>query len=355
MHSLFSPAQLGPLNLSNRLVRSATMDPYGQADGTVDPRQVQLYESIAASGVGLIITGHTAVSLLGRASAPQNLFSDDAYLPGQRQVTQAVHRQGGKIILQISHAGANSLLPAPEGTARFSPSGIPVNPKGLSFKAMTEEDMAQTIQDFVQAALRAKEAGFDGVQLHCAHSYLLSEFLDPDYNTRTDAYGGSAEGRFRFPGQVLAAVCQAVGPQFPVLVKVNANCAQHDGTYGEDLLYYCREMERLGAAAIELSGCDFTPRGRAGERVYYLDRAKLVKAAVGIPVLLVGGIRTRSEMDHVLEEGIDFVSLCRPFICQPDFALRLREGENESPCVNCARCFTLFEKEGRRCVLHAKP
>jgi 2,4-dienoyl-CoA reductase-like NADH-dependent reductase (Old Yellow Enzyme family) len=355
MHSLFTPAQLGPLSLSNRLVRSATMDPYGLADGTVAPRQVELYEALAATGVGLIITGHTAVSPLGRASATQNLFCDDIYLAGQRQVTQAVHRQGGQIVLQLSHAGANSLLPAPEGTARLSPSGIPVNPKGLSFKAMTEEEMAQTTQAFVQAALRAKEAGFDGIQLHCAHSYLLSEFLDPDYNTRTDAYGGSAEGRFRFPGQVLAAVRQAVGPQFPVLVKINANCAQHDDTYAEDLLYYCREMERLGATAIELSGCDFTPRGRAGERLYYLDRAKRVKAAVGIPVLLVGGARTRAEMEQVLEEGVDFVSLCRPFICQPDFALRLREGQNESPCVNCARCFTLFEKEGRRCVLHPKP
>jgi len=353
---LFTPGNIGTLSLNGRLIRSATQDPFGQPDGTCCEAQVDLHRELAASGVPLIITAYTYVSPDGRATNIQVGFCNEAHYASQKKVVDAVHEEGGKIVLQINHAGQNVyFMPDLEDKTPLAPSGDMKAPNGLMTREITLEDMDRLCNDYVTAAVKGKELGFDGVQLHCAHGYLLNQFMDPNYNKREDEFGGSAENRFRFIRRILVSMREALGKDYPILVKVNSNCAgEADAAYGEDLIYFCKEFEALGVDAIELSGFDWIAQGKQKNQNYYLDRAKAVNAAVSIPVIFVGGVRTQGNMEAVLEEGIDFISMSRPFIAQPDLFNRLKEGE-DAKCVSCSKCFILWEREGRRCVLHDMP
>ena len=236
---------------------------------------------------------------------------------------------------------------------------VPVDPLG-DIETIDMElilaDLEMVNRRVEKAAKAAKELGFDGIQLHCAHGYLLSQFLDPTTNLRTDDYGGSTANRFRFPGECLTAIRQAVGQDYPVLVKVNTNCAgEADEAYAQDILYFCRQFEALGADAIELSGYNWLGLGKKKVPTFYLDRAKAIRQAVKIPLILVGGVRGPESAQAILDAGIDFVSASRPFICQPDFVQHLEKGE-DSPCIGCTKCLgNIWAKEGRRCVKHPIP
>lgn len=353
---LFTPAKIGKLELPNRVIRSATQDPFGQPDGTVCQPQIDLHAEIAAGGVPLMITAYTYVSPEGRATDIQVGFCNEAHYAGQKKVVDAVHKNGGKIVLQINHAGQNVYFtPDLPDFAPLAPSGGMKAPNGMLTREITVEDMERLCKDYVTAAVKGKELGFDAVQLHCAHGYLLNQFMDPNYNKRTDEFGGSAENRFRFVRKILLALREALGEDYPILVKVNSNCAgEADAAYAEDIVYFCKQYEALGVDAIELSGFDWIAQGKAKNHNYYLERAKAVRAAVKTPIIFVGGVRTQADIDAVLEAGMDFVSLARPFICQPRLLENLKAGE-DAKCVSCSKCFVLWEREGRRCVLHAKP
>lgn len=354
--TLFTPAKIGSLELSNRIIRSATQDPFGQPDGTVHQAQIDLHREIAASGIPLMITAYTYISPEGRATDIQVGFCNEAHYASQKKVVDAVHEAGSKIVLQINHAGQNVyFVPDLPDPAPLAPSGNMKAPNGLMTREITEADMDRLCADYVKAAVKGKELGFDAVQLHCAHGYLLNQFMDPNYNKREDAYGGSAENRFRFPAKILRALREALGADYPVLVKVNTNCAgEADAAYAEDIVYFCNQFEALGVDAIELSGFDWIAQGKQKNRNYYLDRAKAVRAAVKTPLILVGGMRSQDDINAVLDAGIDFVSLARPFIAQPELLENLKAGE-DLKCISCSKCFVLWEREGRRCVLHAKP
>ena len=353
---LFTPGKIGTLTLKNRLIRSATQDPFGQPDGTACQAQVDLHSEVAESGVPLIISAYTYVSPEGRATDIQVGFCNEAHYQSQKKVVDAVHEKGGKIVLQINHAGQNVyFMPDLEDKTPLAPSGNMKAPNGLMTREITKEDMDRLCNDYVTAAVKGKELGFDAVQLHCAHGYLLNQFMDPNYNKREDEFGGSAENRFRFIRRILIAMREALGEEYPILVKVNTNCAGEDNqAYGEDLIYFCKQFEELGVDAIELSGFDWIPQGKQKNHNYYLERAKAVRAAVKIPLILVGGVRNKEDIEGVLETGIDFISMSRPFICQPDLIQHLEAGE-DSQCISCSKCFILWEREGRRCIQHQKP
>jgi 2,4-dienoyl-CoA reductase-like NADH-dependent reductase (Old Yellow Enzyme family) len=220
---------------------------------------------------------------------------------------------------------------------------------------MTQGEIDAAVQAFADAAVRAKRAGYDGVQLHGAHGYLLCSFLNPELNRRTDEYGGSAENRFRIVAESIRAVREAVGPDYPVWVRLNSNITgAGDADYANDLLYQARQCKALGADLLELSGADYTARGRAGMRLYYLERAAWVKEQTDFPVALVGGIRSLKDMDETLAKGISLVSIGRPFICEPDLITRLINGQPEAKCVSCSQCFRLdasYRETGVRCAL----
>ena len=356
--ALFTPGRIGALTLPNRLIRSATQDPFGQRDGTCAPEQVALYRDIAQSGVGAIITAYSYISPEARSTGIQVGFATEAQRQSQKLVLDAVHAAGGRLILQLMHAGMNVFLSEKrvEGGKLLAPSGGMTAPNEMLTTELDAAGLAKIKADFVDAAKAAKAMGFDGVQLHCAHGYLLSQFLDPNANHRTDEYGGSAENRFRFPGECLRAIREAVGAEYPVLVKVNTTCSgEADAAYAQDILYFCRQFQALGADALELSGHNWLGLGKKKVPTFYLERAKAVRAAVTLPLILVGGIRKMEEIDAILEAGIDFVSASRPFICQPDFYQHLEKGE-ASPCIGCTKCLgNIWSKEGRRCVKHEIP
>lgn len=355
--TLFTEAKIGNMTLSNRIIRSATQDPFGQADGTCCEAQAALHAEIAENNVPLLITAYTYISENGRATDIQVGFCNEAHYESQKKVLDAVHAKGGKMALQINHAGQNVyFMPGLEDKTPIAPSAERKAPNGLLTREITEADMDTLCADYVKAAVKGKELGFDAVQLHCAHGYLLNQFMDPNFNRRTDEYGGSAENRFRFPRRVLIALREALGADYPLLVKVNTNCygEERDAAFAEDIIYFCKQFEELGVDAIEMSGFDWIAQGKAKNHNYYLDRAKAIRAAVKTPLIFVGGVRTQEDIQAVLDAGMDFISLARPFIAQPDLAKRLEAGEN-AKCVSCSKCFVLWEREKRRCVLHPKP
>lgn len=355
---LFTAGQIGTLTLPNRVIRSATQDPFGRRDGTCAPEQVDLYREIAASGVGAIITAYSYISPEARSTGIQVGFATEEQRASQKEVLDAVHQAGGRLFLQIMHAGMNVFMSEKHmaGGKLLAPSGGMKAPNEMETTEITAADMDKICADFVNAAVAAKELGFDGVQLHCAHGYLLSQFLDPNTNLRTDEFGGSAENRFRFPARCLTAIREAVGKDYPVLVKVNTNCAgEADAAYAEDILYFCKQFEALGADAIELSGYNWLGLGKKKVPTFYLDRSAAIRKAVSLPLILVGGIRGPETAEQIMDAGIDFVSASRPFICQPDFYKHLENGE-DSPCIGCTKCLgNIWTKEGRRCVKHDIP
>jgi len=352
---LFTPTQLGSLTLKNRLVRSATCEGMAeskrsetQLDGTVTDDMVAFYRRLAEGGVGLIISGHTYVHPLGKASPGMAGLYDDGQVPMHRKLTDAVHEAGGAVASQINHAGRQT-SPARIGrNTPLAPSAL-ARPGGKFVpREMTEEDIEEAIQAFADAARRAVEAGYDALQIHSAHGYLISEFNSPYANHRTDRWGGSPENRRRFLLEVYRRVRSAVGEGFPVFVKLNGTDFVDGGLTPEGSAEIAQALEAEGIDAIEVSGgfaetADLIVRKditEPDEEAYLLPLARTIRDAVAVPVMIVGGLRSREVMERMLsEEGMTFVSLSRPFIRQPDLANRLKAGEiDRVACTSCGRC-----------------
>lgn len=352
MSKALEPINLRNIELKNRIVRSATVDPYGNHDGTVSEEQIKYHETLARNNIGLIIGAQSYVTEVGKVANEQNSISDDMYIEGHKKLVDAVHKAGSKIILQISHCGSGAM--SLDGNPPVAPSPIPYPFSDVIPRELTTDEIEVIIQQFVDAAVRAQKAGYDGIQVHGAHQYLLSEFLNPYYNKRTDEYGGSIENRFRITEKVIKGIVEKLGTEYPVFLKVNSNVEENDDEYYNDLIYVAQKCKDLGVAAIEYSGYNFTPLGRKGVHNYYLERVSKVRKEVDIPAVLVGGIRSFKDMDEVLDSGIEMVSMSRPFICEPDLITKLIAGQEESKCTNCSKCFYLYYKEGRRCIYHEK-
>lgn len=349
MKDLFAPCTVGGLHLRNRICRSATNDYAGNLDGTVSDIQMQIYQQLAENDVGLIITGHACVCPEGRNDPRQNCMYDDRFIPSQQALTALVHRHGGKIVQQLNHSGG---LCPPDviGGTPAAPSPLAYKP-GIQAYALSKAEILQIQDHFASAAMRAKEAGYDGVQIHCAHGYLFSEFIDPQTNERTDEYGGNAENRFRIVRETIMRVRKAVGSDYPILLKLHVNIRGQDADFPAALADMLHFAQSQGIAAAELSGYDFASQPPEA-RSYYLEQSKTLAALPDIPpLILVGGLHSRDTMQGALDAGMALVSAARPFICQPDFIRRIRDG-GISACRGCYGCFRCYQQTGRRCVLH---
>jgi 2,4-dienoyl-CoA reductase-like NADH-dependent reductase (Old Yellow Enzyme family) len=351
MSVLFQPVTVGRLRLKNRFVRSATNDYLAGPEGSVSERQVALYRELAAGGIGLIVTGHAYVQHpLGRASVNQNAIYDDRFVEGYRRLADAVHAEGAALVLQISHAGRQAPQDWPDDEVPVAPSAVPERQTGRIPRALTDREIWSLIDAYVAAMVRAKAAGCDGVQLHVAHGYLLSAFLSPYTNRRADAWGGSLENRCRILREILTRGRQAVGDGYPVLAKLNTT----DGFAGDgfltlaDAVAVARRLVEWGVSAIEVSGGhrearEVMSRSRVltpEQEAYFADAARAVKAAVDVPVILVGGLRSLSVMEDVVASGAaDLVALSRPFVCEPDLVNRFRTGQAKAACASCNACF----------------
>ncbi|HSA97126.1 MAG TPA: NADH:flavin oxidoreductase [Acidobacteriota bacterium] len=360
MSILFTPIEIGALTVPNRFVRSATHDYMADDAGFVTDASVALFNRLAEGEVGLIITGHANVQPSGKASPRQIGVFDDTFVEGLARIPAAVHRYASKVFLQIAHAGRQT-KPRDCGCVPVSPSAVYDPVTKVRPRELAADEIRALIADFVAAAGRAQKAGFDGVELHAAHGYLLSSFLSPHTNRRTDEWGGTVENRARAPLEILRGIKDACGPEYPVIVKLNSTDFLEDGLTLEDAIRVARFLEAAAIDGIEVSGgmaeagkgSVWPGRRSQADEGYFVANATRIKAAVNVPVLGLGGIRTLAVAERIVEEGrADLVSLSRPLIRDPFLVKRFREGlAAGSECVSCNGC---FNPRGIRCADLAK-
>ncbi len=311
MSVLFEPQKIGTMEIPNRLVRSATAERMAHPDGTCGPQMEKLYSDLAEGGAGLIILGHACVREDGRNRISMTGIYDDSHIPGLRKIAEAIHRYGAKAVSQINHAGRQT-TPAVIGKTPIAPSAVANKVTGLTPREMTHAEIEEMIRAFGRAARRAKAAGFDAVQIHGAHGFLISSFNSPYTNTRQDEWGGTAEKRMRFITEVYREVRRQVGDDYPVLVKLNADDCLEGGITIEEVSEIAVRLERLGIDAIEISGGMAESKVgfiRAGidsreKEAYFLPYAKRLKEVVSIPLLLVGGIRSLETAEEILDQRL---------------------------------------------------
>lgn len=366
MAELFDEIKINSMTLKNRSVRSATWAGMAEPDGRCTIRLVDLIQELARGDVGLIITGFAYVMPNGKALTKQLGIYDDAMIPNLLRLTNRVHAANGKIAMQIVHAGVQTVLRVRKDRPIWGPSAVYDTTFQKTPKAMTQREIRETVQAFARAADRVKRAGFDAVQLHGAHGYLVSQFLSPIRNRRTDKYGGHIENRARFLFETYRAVRKSVGKDFPVLIKLNAKDFMRGGLNQKDSLFVARRLEEMGIDAIEISGGipaagDLGPARpkicSAKEEAYFLPLARKIKKQVSIPIILVGGIRSLKTVNHILKTGAaDLVSMSRPLIREPGLVRRWKEGDRKKArCISCSQCFRAASSpEGLYCVVERR-
>ena len=362
MSILFTSAKIGSIELKNRFVRSATVECLASTDNRLTEKYYKVYERLARGGVGLIIPGNYFINTVGRACNKVLVIDRDDVIDDLQRLTEAVHRYGAKIVGQINHGGRES-DPKLIGTQPIGPSEVQDTLTGVKPREMSAQEIEETIKAFSSAAGRIKKAGFDGVQIHAAHGYLVNQFLSSHTNRRTDQWGGSLENRMRFITRIYEEVRNEVGADFPVLVKINCEDQISGGITLEESITMSKKLEALGIDAIEVSGgikeTGFTTtKGDIPEELisfmpeklqkaaefkegYFLPQAAAIKKSVSIPIISVGGMRHREMMEQaLLQEKADFISLCRPFIRQPNLVEQMEKSPDADPinCINCNRC-----------------
>jgi 2,4-dienoyl-CoA reductase-like NADH-dependent reductase (Old Yellow Enzyme family)/thioredoxin reductase len=361
--NLFSPITINGMTLRNRTVMPAMGTGYGNADSTISDRLMAYLARRARGGAGLIISEVCAVIPRGKGFPNEIGAWDDEFIPGLAKLADAVHREGGKVALQLHHAGRETFEMAAGGMPE-APSAIPSVVLNQPCEAMSLERIAVVTEAFAKAAGRAKKAGLDAVEIHGAHGYLLTQFLSPFSNRRTDAYGGSEENRMRFVLEVVESVRKEVGPDFPVLIRVSADELIRGGY---DLEFMKRLAPRLVAAgvdAIHASVGVYSTPGHLSiasmdtEPGFNLFRARAVRDAVNVPVIAVGRIADPVMADHAIARGdADLISFGRQHLTDPDFVNKVRAGDMEDIrwCVACNQgCIErlMFEMKSATCTFN---
>lgn len=393
----YSQASLKGVSLPTRIIRSATHEGMADERGVPTKQLIKTYEAYAKGGAGLIITGYMGISQQGKCPLYRmTMLDSDELIPAWREVTDSVHALGTPIFAQIAHSGRQTRKKI-TGEKTVAPSAI----RDFLYwenvpHRLSSREILKIADDFAAAALRAKKAGFDGVQLHCAHGYLLHGFLSPHTNKRRDKWGGSTENRFRIVEEIMRRTRALVG-DFPIIVKISSSERDRDGLNPEEAVKISRLMERAGVDGIEVS-C-----GRASEgfnmsrggfpypimcrdnfrfdilpkftwpalrpfmkmlfkspeplRAYNVEAAQMIKRAVSIPVIVCGGIRADDEIRDVICNGkADFVSMSRAFICEANVVNKLRDGtQKEARCCGCNFCLMGAEKRPLRCYYAKLP
>ena len=347
MLNIEKKVNLAHLSCRNHIIRSAVHSFLGTKDGFMTDAEYTMYETLAQHDIGMVITGHCCVSPLGRANEEQTNIFADRYIPQLTRAAELMHRYDTRFIVQINHAGPRAV-----GVEDLADVTARALKKHRQARELTLEEIAAIEQDFVEAAVRVQRSGADGVQIHAAHSYLISRFIDTTFNQRTDSYGGSRENRFRLLEQVICGIKKRCGEDFPVLVKINSDTRTDDAAYEADLGWMLQRMKKLGVELVELSGADFIDLPHDAV-LYYLERTARLRQLVDLPMSLVGGVRSLADMEQVLSSGIDMVSLGRPLIAEPDLVTKLLAGQPQAKCVSCSRCFVMPHMyPGIRCILH---
>ncbi|HVX32755.1 MAG TPA: NADH:flavin oxidoreductase [Solirubrobacterales bacterium] len=363
---LFEPGRIGGLEVRNRFVRAGTSESMADADGRVTPQLVELYSRLGRHDVGLVMTGHLFCDARGRYAPAQVGIHEDAMVPGLAELASAVKATGARVFAQVAHAGSQSRA---FGVEPLAPSPVPNALTGRMVEEATAAQIEAAIAAFAAGARRAVEAGFDGVHVHGANGYLISEFCSPLANRREDEWGGDAERRGRFLLAVIKAIRDAVPSGFPVTLKLGIADAE-PGLTAEETLARCPELVAAGLDAIEVSVNVMVapsdsaktyvavgPRRAAEDllvhrllaeprpEAYFDDWARRLRQVVDTKVILVGGLRTTQTMAGVIEAGdADFIAMARPFIREPDLVSQIAAGRTGR--VDCTSCNLCLRHEG---------
>lgn len=348
MKKMFEPATVGGLSLRNRFIRSATFEyVYDNEKNVFADTLLPMYEKLASNGVAAIITGMVGVDENSRAASVMVKAYGQTFVPELSKLVSAVHALGTKLIVQINHCGQKA--------GQIDGGGSPLGPsdtenaQGVRVKSMSQEQIHSVVASFAQTAARCKEAGADAVQIHAAHGYLLSEFLNPYFNKRTDEYGGSIERRARIVFEVYDAIREAVGKDYPVWIKINSRDLTEPSITPEEFQWVCAELDKRGIDAIEVSGGAMAspesspaPLIKKEENEGFFGREALeVAEKTSTSVISVCGYRTPGVIEQWLNKGkIEAISLCRPLISEPDLIARWQSGDmRKARCLSCSKCF----------------
>lgn len=390
---LFNETKIGNIRLCNRILRSATHDGLADEHGAPGDQLIAKYEQLAKNEIGCIISGYAAVSRNGVSPYPRMLtIFDDSTADRYKALVDAVHRHSTPIVLQIAHCGRQTSSKV-IGEQKVAPSDVLHTFYPDNAKPVTEAEIYAVIDDFVAAAVRAEQAGFDAVQLHGGHGYLLHDFLSPYGNRRKDSWGGSLENRCRIVELIIKGIKEKTN--IPVWIKISAQDNRKGGMRIDDAVEICKRLETAGCDAIEVS-CGTVQDGMNTMRSekmpmdavfkyrepcasfpkwlnkialpaanlinpllkqptplenFNVENAQKIKNSVSIPVIVVGGIHKLDDMENIISSGkADFVSMCRPLICEPDLVKKLKQGQQQAKCMMCNYCGLVIEKEPTRCL-----
>lgn len=359
MSKLFEPFKINAMQIKNRFMRSATHDRCANPAGGVTDLLIDIYQKLAAGGVGLITTGHAYIAKNGKMS-PNMLGADrDELIPGLAKLVDSVHQYDAKIMLQLNHAGRHARASF-IGERPAAPSALYNPVTDETPRAFAEDEIEQLISAYAAAAGRAVEAGFDAVQIHSAHGYLASQFISPYTNRRTDRWGGSLENRMRFIREVFQQIRKTVGAEYPVTVKLNSEDFIEGGLTIEASTQIAGWLSRAGIDALEISGGMIRESYISGSKrdilaesdeAYFLPNARKIKTAINVPLILVGGLRSPHIIQRLLESGeIEMASMCRPFIREPGLINKWKQGNLEkADCISCGGC-QKYRDQPVRCV-----
>ena len=377
---LNTPIKIGALDIPNRIVKAATVENMATEEGHVTDQLIKFYQKHAKGGAGLLITGGAAVQKNGRSVKYVMSIYDDSFIPGFEKMVNAVHEIPGKLILQLYHGG-RQVPPELVAYDVVAPSAVKDTITKTVPRAMTEKEIEQTIIAFGEAAKRAQNAGFDGIEVMAGHGYLINQFLSNRTNVRSDQWGGSIENRSKFLFNIIDDIRGKVGQDYPLLVKINTEDKLKKGFTVEECAWVSERLSEHGVNAVKLTGgthesslniCrgdipaeeilkDYSGFQKFRLRLimralskkfkfseaYFLENVKKIKPRVNIPVILVGGLRTPSLMEQILKDGdADLLALGRPLIRNPQIPRRVLDGNKEKfSCRNCNKCFVNIVKD----------
>jgi 2,4-dienoyl-CoA reductase-like NADH-dependent reductase (Old Yellow Enzyme family)/thioredoxin reductase len=359
LDALFSPFSIGTLKMQNRIVMPPMATNYASPEGFATDRQAAYYVERARGGVGYITVEHTGILQQGKASPNMLLISSDEHASRIGRMIEAVHGAGGKIVVQINHAGRQTSS-AVTGSPIVGPSPIPCPTRNEIPRELSMGEIEEITAAFTTAAQRVKNAGANGVELHMAHGYLLCSFLSPFSNQRRDQYGGDVQGRARFAREVLKSVRNRVGPDFPVICRLSGDEYVDGGLKIEETKQIAQILEKEGANALHVSACN-AASGYLNIPPYYVEEgvfvhlAEGIKSVVDIPVTTVGRIRNPAMADQIVRDGkADLVSMGRALIADPHMPKKAKEGRLEEInfCMSCNRCIQTLRKEAVRCAVN---
>ncbi len=369
MSVLFEPMKIKNMELQNRFVRSATIDGSAGRASRVSESQIRIYNDLARGGVGLIITGATFVHHTGQRFRSQNSIADDDCIPGLKRLTASAHRHGAKIAVQLFHAGREgAVYQKSKNRLAIAPSVIDNDPYYTDeCRSMTEDEIWSVIRAFGDGAERAREAGFDAVQIHGAHGYLLSQFLSPFTNRRRDQWGGSLKNRIRIHRAIYEDIRGKVGEDYPVLIKMGVQDAYPGGLDFSEGKLAVKSLIEMGFDAFEISSglrgttydkTEFRIKiDRLDREAYYRKWCRDIKKELNIPIMIVGGLRTFDLMEEIVQKKeSDFISLSRPLIREPNIIDTWKSGDrHRAKCISCNRCLEGVRKgEKLRCFQEEK-